>query len=282
MGSEHRATDAADHQKLVQALQTVIGVAMGQRLDSMRQATKNTEEKLSNQIESTKKGAMDSIDSLLNMVQELETKLSTRIESVKKETAESLESMRRELEIKVTESITVATKEATETMDKVQHNVMTQSAEMIGRLSRVEESQDRVVNDLEGHTPDEIEKQLQVRVLAVKNELEQSLTSVHRELATLRSDLKQQVQATERVSAFLNSMASVFSVSPPKEADGKTVVKPGVRQMVLEGPEPVAFEQGPKLTREEVDNAVERALGEEWSPGKTVEMRNPLFRGKGK
>ncbi len=216
MDGERRATNDSDHEKLVQALNMVIGIAMGERLDSIRQATK-----------------------------ELDSRLSTGIESVKKETTES--------------------------MDKLQHSVLTQTAEMIGRLSKVEEDQQRVLNDLEELRSNELEKQLQICVLAVKNELEKDVSGLRRELADLRGELNQQVQATERVSAFLNSMANVFSVTPP-EMQGQ--------QATPSASDPSPFVAASQLTREEVDSAVERALGEEWAPGKTVEMPNPLFRGK--
>jgi len=302
MGGERRATNESDHEKLVQALNMIIGVAMGERLDSMRHTAKELDSRLSTLIGSAKKETTGAIDSVRSAAKELDSKLSARVDSVKRETtesigslrdaikemesktadsvatatkqvAESMDSTRQEIGTKMVDSIAVAKKETTESMDKLQHSVLTRTAEMIGRLSSVEENQQRILDDLGGQTPNELEKQMQVRVLAVKNELDSDVSGLRRELANLRDELKQQMQATERVSAFLNSMASVFSVSPPR---------PQVEQGIPPGPDPVPFVAAPQLTREEVDTAVERALGEEWTAGKTVEMLNPLFREKKK
>ncbi len=273
MGGERRTMNESDHEKLVQALNMVIGVAMGERLDSIRNATKELDSRLSTRIGSVKKETTESMDSMRDAIKEMESKTAGSVADVKKQIAESTDSKRQEMETKMVDSIAVAKRETTESMDKLQHSVLTRTAEMIGRLSKVEENQQRILDDLEGQTPNELEKQLQVRVLAVKSELERDVSGLRRELATLRDELKLQMQATERVSAFLNSMASVFSVNPPQ---------PQAEQAVASGGDPLPFADAPKLTREEVDNAVERALGEEWAPGKTVEMPNPFLGGRRK
>ena len=269
MGSERRAMNESDHQKLVQALNMVVGVAMGERLDSMRNGTKELDTRLSTRIESATKETTESLDSMRDAIKELESKTADSVANMKQQ--------RQELEAKTTESIAAAQREATESMDKLQHSLLTRTAEMIGRLSKVEENQQRILHDLEGQAFNELEKQMQVRVLAVKNELETDVSGLRRELASLGDDVKEQMQATERVSAFLNSMASVFSVSPPRE---QSQPERPLESATPSGKDPTAFVAASQLTREEVDTAVERALGEDWSPGKTVEMPNPMFRGK--
>ena len=276
MGSERRAVNESDHQKLVHALNMVIGVAMGERLDSIRNGTKELDTRLSTRIESVTKETTGALDSMRNAIKEMESKTAGSVAGMQKQ--------RQEIEAKTAESIAAAQREATESMDKLQHSVLTRTAEMIGRLSKVEENQQRILQDLEGQAFNELEKQMQVRVLAVKNELERDVSGVRRELAALRGDLKEQMQATERVSAFLNSMASVFSVSPPQHQPQSLSQpeQPVVEPVTPSGKDPTSFVAPSQLTREEVDTAVERALGEDWSPGKTVEMPNPMFRGKRK
>ncbi len=272
MGGERRAMNDSDHQKLVQALNMVIGVAMGDRLDAIRHATKELDSRLSTRLESVKKETTESMDSMRDAIKEMESKAADSVADVRKQITEAMDSKRQEMETKMVDSIAVAKRETTESMDKLQHSVLTRTAEMIGRLSKVEENQQRILDDLEGQTSNELEKQLQVHVLAVKTELDRDVSGLRRELANIRDELKQQMQATERVSAFLNSMANVFSVSPPEA--GEQAIPPGSDQS--------PFASASRLTREEVDSAVDRALGEEWSPGKTVEMPNPMFRGKRK
>lgn len=265
MGGERRETNDSDHRKLVQALNMVIGIAMGERLDSIRHGAKELDSRMSNRIGSLKKETTGSLDSLRAALEEMESKTAESVAGVKKQVTESTDFTRREMETKMADSIAAAERETTESMDKLQHSVLTRTAEMIGRLSKVEESQQKMLDDLQSQAPSELEKQMQIRVLAVRTDLETEVSGLRRELAGLRDELRQQMQATERVSAVLNSMASVFSVSPTQPQE----------------PDPACFADGPKLTRDEVDNAVERALGEEWSPAKTVEMPNSVFDKKG-
>jgi hypothetical protein len=279
MDGERRAMNESDHQNLVQALNTILGVTLGERLDSIRHEASEMDSKLSTRIGAVKNETMESLDSLQKVFAELKSRTADSVTDVRKQITESTASRCQQMEAKMAETIAVAKRETTDSMDKLQHSVLSRTAEMIGRLSKVEDNQQRILGDLEGQTTQELEKQLQVRVLAVKSEMDKDVSGLRRELVGVRDELKLQRQATERVSAFLNSMASVFSVSPPQP---QPQPQPQANQSVPAGPDPVPFEDTPKLTREEVDNAVERALGEEWSPGKTVEIPNPLFRGGGR
>ena len=251
----------SDHEKLVQALNTVIGSAMGDQFEEL-------DSKLSTRLGSVKKETTESIDSMRDAIKELASKSDASVVEARKQITEAMDSKRQEIETKTADSLAVAKRETTDSIDKLEHSVLTRTAEMIGRLSKVEENQESILDDLAGQTSTELEKDMQVRVLAVKSELDRDVSELRRELANLRDELKLQMQATERVSAFLNSMANVFSVSP-REAQGERTTPPGS--------DPSQFSAGSRLTREEVDHAIERALGEEWAPGKTVEMQNPLF-----
>ena len=81
MGGERRATNESDHEKLVQALNMIIGVAMGERLDSMRHTAKELDSRLSTLIGSAKKETTDAIDSVRSAAKELDSKLSARVVS---------------------------------------------------------------------------------------------------------------------------------------------------------------------------------------------------------
>jgi F0F1-type ATP synthase membrane subunit b/b' len=185
MDRDGKVGEASDQQKLTRALDTVVEVLVGPKLETVRNSVTALESSLSERIESVKKDSVAAVDRAVKDVttrlDELMRKLDEADERHKK-SASDLDQRGRRTEAELR-------KQLQEAQTKTETRLQSLKAETGKNLSTKEE------------------------------QLKKELGGVAGGLSALQLELQQQMMNTDRISTLLNGMASVLTGQPSAQPD---------------------------------------------------------------
>jgi len=220
-------------------------------------------------------------------------KLIAALETIKEvlvnEELESLRSSIVKVDSNLTRRLEDMTKETTESIDRLSRALSSRIEALAPKLSDLEQKQTKALSELDertGKATADLGRQLQEgqaksedRVRTLKKGLEQvinekettlgaEVSKFGQALTGMQIELKQQIEATQRVSGLLNNMATVFTTGPqagsavPEAAAAKSAARPPATV-----PDPTGMVIIPEGD-ENLDNALDRAFQADAAPGK--------------
>lgn len=175
--NEHERTGRENRDRVNQALETIVQAVVGEDLDSFRHSVEQLDSDLSRKIESVRKEAGsrldDSRDELAARVDELGRRLAA-VESSQQEALADLEERTERIVGKLTEQLQTTEAQAESRTEAAR-------AALEGQLAEADRS------------------------------YKENLDALARNLATVQLGLQQQMETSERLSAVLNNLGSIFS-----------------------------------------------------------------------
>ncbi len=247
----HRDTSGPQRQELDWALDTVVNILVGSRIEPIRDS-----------------------------VGELDKKLSAVLANLERETRKSIGTLREDLDLKLTNGISLAKKESTEAIEAVETVLSTQVDEFLGKQAQAEQTQKKALADYMDEQIRTLRSNVETRLSAYEENARTELQGVVGQLTEVRTELQKHVEATSKLSSVLKSMATVFNAGgrpeePARVAPREPVKQPGLqvtRQPVVPGtstqsssPARPKNEVPPTIRSEEVDNAFQKMFDQdEW------------------
>ena len=218
-------------------------------------AQQSRQERLIGALETIKEALVsEELESLRNSIVKVDSNLTRRLEEMTRETSESIDRLSRELSSRIE---TLAPKLAD--LEQKQTKAL---AELDERTGKATADLGRQLQEGQAKSEDRV-RTLKKGLEQVINEKESALgTEVSKfgqALAGVQTELKQQIEATQRVSGLLNNMATVFASGPQAGSAGPAAHSPATV------PDPGEMVIIPE-SDENLDNALDRAFQADAAP----------------
>jgi uncharacterized membrane protein YccC len=207
--SEDRSTENSDSQRVLEALNTIAQVLVGEDLKSIRESVKKMDSKQSERIEALNERASAAVG-------ELREDVLSRLDGVDRKVAESEESHKKDMLARL-EELSQRITDAEESRKKETHSRL---EELDQKVAESKESQQKAINDFEEvlrETAGDLKKQLEETREQAENGVGALKTSLEHELAgrDARSNWTRSIGTWPSCARNFSGNWKLPNVSPP-------------------------------------------------------------------